>query len=172
MNHRVDKELLADVLAEASPSDFRAALLGTTLRMARTRRRLRQARRVILLLAIIAAAAVFVARRSPPPGVAAQPAAVSPPTDSIPGSFCQVVFTRPLPAAAIVTTQAFSNVVTDGQFSPVAQVSTTPGGCGEIDDRQLLALVAGQPAALIRTGPHSEVLVVAASGSEGGAPAN
>ena len=45
MNDRVDQDnLLAEVLAEASPADFRTAMLAETLRLARRRRHFRQSR--------------------------------------------------------------------------------------------------------------------------------
>src|ERR1039458_2995339 len=60
MNDRSDQRpLLDDVLAEASPPDFRAALLGETLRRARQRRRWRQTRRAAGVLTVLFFSAWF-----------------------------------------------------------------------------------------------------------------
>src|ERR1039457_506831 len=74
MNHETDNEqLLADVLAEAAPTDFREALLGETLRLARRRRRWRQTRRAAALLVALGLLAVLVRQNLPPPPLAPMP---------------------------------------------------------------------------------------------------
>ncbi len=59
MKRRTDHELLADVLAESAPPDFRAASLAKTLRTARRRRQMRQARSVAGILCAAILLAIF-----------------------------------------------------------------------------------------------------------------
>ena len=56
MQRPTDNErLFADALADAGPADFRASLLGETLRRARRRRHVRQASRVGIVIGLAAA---------------------------------------------------------------------------------------------------------------------
>ena len=88
MNDSADNErLLEDVLSEAVPADFREALLGETLRLARRRRRFRQTRRAVSAVAVLAALAALVWQSLPPRGVVPQKA----------GKSYVVVRTQPLP---------------------------------------------------------------------------
>lgn len=157
MNDRSDQQrLLDDVLAEASPPDFRAALLGETLRRARRRRHWRQTRRAGGLLAVAVLAAWFSwpyqqAKVSVPPPLAKR---------SGPRSY-QLVETRPLPPGAMVATGTFLPVNMISSMVAATQVTTSGGGFRFINDEQLLALVGPRPAVLIRTGPNSEELVFA-----------
>ncbi|HEX3720923.1 MAG TPA: hypothetical protein VH595_23475 [Verrucomicrobiae bacterium] len=157
MNNRADEDdLLAAMLAEGSPPDFRAALLGQTLRSARRRRRVRQARRVGgVLIALLLTAIVVKHKLSKPsvilPLVAKQEAPVN----------YNLVRTQPLSANEVTTTRPFSGMQLLSSVSAVAEVATANGGYRQIDDHELLALLSGRPAVLIRTGPHSEELVFA-----------
>ncbi|MEI9959789.1 MAG: hypothetical protein WDM76_01280 [Limisphaerales bacterium] len=54
----------------------------------------------------------------------------------------------------------------------VTEIATTHGNFRSINDAELLALVAGRPAILIRTGPDSEELVFANAEDQKGFPAN
>ena len=107
MNDRSDnQELLDDVLAEASPPEFRSALLGETLRQARQRRRWRQARRaggalLALLLVVAMVRREFSAKQNPAVSLA--------PTAASPNSYV-LIETQPLPAGALVTNRIFSSV--------------------------------------------------------------
>jgi hypothetical protein len=151
------KRLLADMLAESSPPDFRAALLDKTLRHARTRRRWRQARQTggVLVLAVLTA--VLCLQRPPGKSPIVRPAAKIP----VPQSF-QLVETRSLPAAAIITTVNFAPVNIIASGTGVTEITSTSGHFKFINDQELLALVGNYyPAALVRTGPDSEELVFA-----------
>lgn len=157
MNHHADKEsLLAEVLAEASPADFRAALLAETLRRARRRRHFRLARRaagVVMAIGVLTLLAIRPVSR---------PSAVSPVlTQKVVAQSYELVHTQPLPAGLWIRTRSFSEIQTVAPVSVVAEIATVSGGYRLINDDELLALLADKPAVLIRTGPHSEELVFA-----------
>ena len=157
MNHRAEqKNLLAEVLAEASPPDFRAAMLAETLRLARRRRQFRQARQAAGILAVISLAAVLTSQQF------SKPTTISPPLakTSIRQSY-QLVRTEPLPAGAVVHTRNFAAAGLAVPVPKVVEVTTVSGGFRLINDDELLALLADKPAVLIRTGPNSEELVFA-----------
>ena len=156
MNNRTDKEkLLAEVLAEASPADFRAALLAETLRLAHRRRLLRQTWQAVGVLALISLLAVLVAQQFSK----LTPVAPPPLTTTIAKRSYQLVRTQPLSASALISTR--NQVSLAVPISKVTEVATTGGGFRSINDDELLAFLADKPAALIRTGPHSEELVFA-----------
>jgi hypothetical protein len=168
MSDRNNKEeLLNDVLAEASPDDFRQALLGETLRLARRRRHFRQTRQAIGVLAVFSLLAIFVMQNWPEQSVISQPFAKK----AVQTNY-KLVRTRPLPESSIITTRQFSDSQLVASISTVVQVSTTSGGFRQINDDELLALVSGKPAVLIRTGPHSEELVFANPKDQNGFPLN
>lgn len=157
MNERTDNQnLLAEVLAEASPPDFREAMLAETLRLARRRRRIRQARPVAGVLVMAGLLVVLVAHHF------SKLPAVSPPMakQTEPQSY-KLVRTRPLPASALVSTRNFPATGFTASVPKVIEVATVSGGFRLINDDELLALLADKPAVLIRTGPHSEELVFA-----------
>jgi len=83
----------------------------------------------------------------------------------------KLVRTQPLPEIDLITTRQ-SSVQIVASISAVAQISTTSGGFRQINDNELLALLAGKPAVLIRTGPHSEELVFANPIDQKGFPIN
>ena len=157
MNHRAEqKNLLAEVLAEASPADFRAALLAETLRLARRRRQLHQVRRAAGVLAVMGLLAVLaVPQFSKPP-------AVSPPLAKKIGQLSyRLVRTQPMPVGAVISTMKFSSAGFAPSIPTVMEVATVSGDFRLINDDELLALLADKPAVLIRTGPNSEELVFA-----------
>jgi hypothetical protein len=157
MNERTDnQELQAEVLAEASPADFRAAMLAETLRLARRRRQFRQVRPAAGVLVLMGLLAVLAAQHFSKP-----PAGSSPLAKQIVRQSYELVRTQPLPASAIVSTRSFSAAGFAASVQKVVEVATVSGGFRLINDDQLLALLADKPAVLIRTGPHSEELVFA-----------
>lgn len=168
MNRKADNEhLLADVLSEAAPADFRGAMLGETLRLVRHRRRWRQTRRGAAVLAALGLLAALVWQNWPKESAVSGPSAKRPAKASY-----QLVRTRPLPASAVVTTRSFSGHRMVSSAATVVQIATTSGGFRLINDAQLLALVGQRPAVLIRTGPHSEELVFANPEDQKGFPLN
>lgn len=157
MNGRNEQQhLLNDVLAESSPPDFRAALLGQTLRLARARRLRRQRNRVGGILAAAVLAGFVVWQNRPAKMTTSRP----PRKISIPKCY-QLVETRPLEPAAIVATKSVTGPKTISSEAAVAEVATTSGGFRFINDEELLALFCSRPAMLVRTGPGSEALVFA-----------
>jgi hypothetical protein len=157
MNNRTEKEsLLAEVLAEASPAEFRAALLAETLRRARRRRQFLQARQAVGVLAVVSLLAVLVAQQ-----FSRTPAVSTPLAKKITKPSCELVRTQPMSAGALVRTRKFSETQFAAPGSTVVEVATVSGGFRVINDNELLALLADKPVILIRTGPNSEELVFA-----------
>jgi hypothetical protein len=157
MNRRPDNnDLLADVLSETAPPDFRAALLGETLRMVRRRRHWRQTRRAVEIFAFIGLLTILIWQNLPEPSVVSKLFAKKP----APINY-KLVRTQPLPDNAIVITRSFLSSQLVASVPSVIQIATTGGEFRQINDDELLALVSGKPAVLIRTGPYSEELVFA-----------
>jgi hypothetical protein len=151
MSHAIDqRRLLADVLAEAEPTGFRAALLGETLRLAGSRRRARRLRQATTALAVVGLFGALVWR------FLLQGQGVLTPTSAS----CVIVRTEPLPPGAIVRTQPFAadRVVMSVASVDVIRTTLNSGRFRKIDDDELLALVA-RPAALVRVGPNSANLI-------------
>ena len=157
MNERTDnQELLAEVLAEASPADFRAAMLAEMLRMARRRRQFRQVRPTAGFLVLMGLLAVLAAQHFSKPPVGSPALA-----EKIARQSYELVRTQPLPAGAIVSTRSFPTAGFTASVPNFTEIATVGGGFRLINDDELLALLADKPAVLIRTGPHSEELVFA-----------
>jgi hypothetical protein len=152
MKRPTDNErLFADALAEAGPADFRASLLGETLRLARRRRRVRQVRSGAMMLGIVAALALWFWPRT----------VVHPPkTEPVVASY-RLIETQPLPANEIVTTQPFTSSIIAS--APTANVITTAeahDGLRLLTDDELLSMAPAH-AMLVRLGPHSAELILA-----------
>lgn len=157
MNRDPDNEqLLRDILAESAPADFRAAMLGETLRLARGRRRSRQWTRAGILALTVLVAVLFWKLSSRPPKIAQQSA-----PRAVPRSYT-LIPTMPLPATAIITTQS-SPPQPFAISEPVHVIETTAGNFQFINDNELLAMLNPGAAILVRTGPQSQELVFANS---------
>lgn len=150
-------ELLNDVLGEAAAVGFREALLNTTLGAVRRRRRFRYARNVAGVLIVLAVLAVLIFPRHP----GKQPIAIAPTNEKPIEKSYTLVSTIPLPTNAIIKTHSLATVQFVSSRTAVEIVQTTAGNYRIINDEELLALVAAHPAALVRTGPHSEKLIFA-----------
>jgi hypothetical protein len=164
MNERTDrKELLADVLADASDAGFREALLARTLHLARRRRRFRQARPICGLLLMLVVIGVVISRV----------ASWRPTNRPSPVVNYNLVKTQPFSADHIVATRPFASLQTIASATIASVVRTQPGDATvrEISDDELLAL-APQPAALIRRGPHEMELVVVRQENQDELPLN
>jgi len=169
MKNKADNErLLDDVLTEAAPSDFREALLGETLRVARGRRRRRQTHRVAAMVIALGLCGIFVWENTPLSERALAPVSS---TKAVEGN-CTLIETQPLPAADIVTTETLSPGEFTVSMANVEFVQTRSGNYRAISDDELLALVASHPALLIRTSLHSEELVFANPEDGKGFPLN
>lgn len=168
MNDRSDQQrLLDDVLAESSPSDFRTALLGETLRQARRRRHWQRSRRAAGVFGVLFFAAWLVWRYWPEKVSTVQVLAKTPVVKSY-----QVVETQPFHAEAMATGE-FSGVKLISSEATITQVVTSNDGLRFISDEELLTLTGPGKAMLVRTGPHSEELVFAEPADlSNGNPAN
>ncbi len=142
--------LLADVLREGVPADFRAALFDETLRLARRHRRFRQARGVASALAVLAVFGLLVWHELPS----------SPRCTALPVKPYALVRTQPLPPAAWVQTQPLpaSWIVASVRTDHIITTAEAGVRVRHLTDEELLAL-APKPAALVRFGPHSAELV-------------
>jgi len=150
------KRLLNDVALEGA--DFREAMLGQTLRVVRRRRHGRQAGRAVVLFLALGIASFLVYRHTGRHSSPTEAQTVSRPY--------RLVQTIPLPVAALVSTQPFTNAVI--AFSSAVQiVQTTPasGNFRVLNDDELLASVA-RPAVLMRIDAHSERLIFVNSDGE------
>jgi hypothetical protein len=154
LSHKSD--LLAEVLAEASPAEFREAMLAETLRLARQRRQ-RQHMRVMGGILVMAVLLIFFAGREWPKKSSDRPTANKP----VRSRDYQLVQTQPLPTDAVVITGKFLPVKIISSGTAVTQIASVTGNYRLINDDELLALAAGKPVVLVRTGPHSEALFFA-----------
>lgn len=157
MNNRSEQQrLLAEVLGESAPMDFRAALLGETLIVARRRRQWRRIRQTAGTLVVLLLGGILLWRP------ATDTITKFPPVVKIagPDSF-HLVETLPLPAGAVVVSKDFAGVKTIFSTPGVVEFTSIGGGYRLLNDAQLLVLLDGHPAVLIRTGPDSEELVFA-----------
>ncbi len=150
-NNHEHERLLDEVLSAGLPENFRDALLGRSLQLARRRRRARQASRAASALVLIAAVAMFVWRTLPPPEVAPEVASVP----------IRVVRTAPLHATELVTTHplAADHLVATVMTTSITTTSPTHGQFRVIDDRELIGYVGPRPVALVRRAAHSAELV-------------
>jgi hypothetical protein len=150
-NAPYNEPLLADVLGEGVSADFRAGLLGQTLRLACRRRRIRQIRSAAAALAVLTAFGFLVWHHLPrPPARRSFPARPYTWVDTQPLPPASWVGTRPLPVVSLLASGSTRTTI-------VASASAKERA-REINDDELLALAPG-PAALVRRGPHSAELV-------------
>jgi hypothetical protein len=149
------EQLLDDLLEDAAPPEFRAALLDKTLRSARRRK---QARRFNMAMSAAALAGIcllsFWKMREP---------ATLP--DQIRQTDAMVLNSRPLQPRQIVTTQLGSiEEFVSSAFTEV-RTSGSSGLYREIDDQQLLALLSDRSAVLVHHGPHQAELIIVNPGN-------
>ena len=167
MSRKTDnEELLDDVLA--TPGDFREALLNTTLRQVRRRRRFRRMRNAAGVVAALALAATLAWHRN----AKLNPIAITPPAKKAVEKSYTMVATQPLSSDHIVPTRPFETPQIITSHATVEIVQTMAGNFHLINDEELLALTAAHPAVLVRTGPHSEMLVFANPQDTRGFPSN
>ena len=147
---RQSEGLLSDVLSESTAADFRAGLLDHTLRLARRRRRFRQARQAASALAVMVAFGLLAWHQSRPSATrVVSPVRCYELVRTSPLPTANWVTTGQLPASAILASVPVANIILTAEASsPVHPLS----------DDELLSL-APQPAALVRFGPHTAELV-------------
>ncbi len=154
--------LLEDVLNEAASPGYRAAVLTGTLHEARRRQSVRRRMRVALAglcLVALAGIAFWPHGRTLPSGPVVSP---------VPGLV--VVHSAPLDPKLVVETRSDAVNIVQSAGATYALVETGDGRglFQEINDDQLLALLRGHPAVLVRRGPgRSELLFVSPEDAHG-----
>ena len=140
-------------MGEAASPDFRAAVLTGTLHEARRRRAARHRNRALMAVAcLLVLGGVALWRRGWGPQL-------TPTVAQLPGLV--VVHSAPLDPKLVVETRpgAVNIVRNDGTTYAVVETSDGHGLFQEIDDDQLLALLSGHPAVLVRRGPGQSELI-------------
>ncbi len=143
---------LTDVLSGNDSGGDGEMLLQTTLRHVRRRRRWKRAGRPALVAAGVMLALVWSLQ---PFSHVEKPvvAAAKPPVT--------IISTQPLPPGMVVETRMGLTSVVHSTAGNVAIIETRqiPRAWELIDDRQLLALLDGRPAMLVKRGPHEAELI-------------
>jgi hypothetical protein len=158
------ERLLADVLEEAAPPDFRAELLDRTLKQVRRRRHLRQWNQGLLAAAFIATLGFLVWKTRAPKDT----------NQGAPGETLEIVTSQPLSPAMIVRSSPGLVKPISSSGSALAIIETGPfsDGFRELSDEELLAFTAGKPSVLVRQGPHQAELLIVDSAAEVVSPAD
>ena len=151
------EQLLDDLLEDAAPPEFRAALLDKTLRSARRRKR---ARRLTMTMSAAALAGILMLSF----WKMRQPATLP---DQMRRPDTMVVNSQPLQPRQIVTPQLDSVKEFVSTASTVTEVRTSEssGPYEEINDKQLLALLSDRLAVLVHYGPHQAELIILEPGN-------
>ena len=163
MNTNYDnEELLRDMIDDAAPSDFRAALLNEMLQEVQHQKRKRQwTQRLVGAGCVVAAVGLCISlllssRQS---------------TTSRPASL--IVHSQPLGPASIVRTQSKGLDLIGSSLAQVELVHASEHTklFEVVGDVELLSLLAGHPAALVRHGPGQAELVFVNQADRNGFPA-
>ena len=147
--------LLHDVLADTAGPALRAALLDPMLRAARARQRRRRlggmlALFVLLLVPIVLYRPTRFAREASN-SVRATPGAFDP-SPSATRPACAIIRSQPLPPGMLVRSEVGTVPVVVSSRAGLVIVETVPrpGLVRELNDQELLTLLAGRPAAIVR----------------------
>jgi hypothetical protein len=161
---RPTKQLLDDLLEDSASPEFRAALMDKTLQSARQRRRVRRFN-LTLGAAVLAGIFAFTYQE------------IREPAASLNQTSLPILSAAPAQALnpkQVVSTKldSFKNVaVSDSSDSTLMVVQTSDADQPkEINDKELLALVADKPVALIHQGPHQSELIFLNPKDENGLP--
>jgi len=162
MNRNDSQQLLDDVLSDAAPADFRAALLDQTLRQVRHRRRVQRWNRNLAAAAGLVLVSLTCWKIFQPASELIEsrvPALV-------------VIHSRPLDPSILVETKPGAVNVVVSSTSTFASVETgrSRSQFQEIDDEGLLAFMQGKPVALVRHGPNQAELIFLNPEDEKGFP--
>ena len=160
---KTTEPLIDDLLEDAIPPEFRAALLDKTLQSARQRKRLRHFNLALGATALVGLFALAFWEMRVPTTV---PNQIRQPDSSVanspPSSPVQIVSTK---------RDSVENVVSSDPASALTVVQTTESARPrEINDQQLLAFLSGKPIALVRQGAHAAELIFPNSEDEKGFP--
>jgi hypothetical protein len=155
------QQLLDDVLGEAGPSDFKESLWLHTLDEVRHRHRARQRKRALLACAVAVAIPLLVWRLTLPP----------PPTELSPLPYA-LIYSQPLPSGMTVESKTDTVSFIASSATTMSVITTDPSRrlYREINDDQLLTLLAGRPAAIIREGANRASLLFLDPEDENGFP--
>ena len=148
--------LLDDILEEISPPAFRAELLERTLKQVRHRRHVRQWNQRLLVTAVIVMAGVLAWRTYAPRSE----------RHKLPVARLNWVSSKPLSAAMIVesNTNFLHTITSHGATVAMVQTQLAHPELRELNDDELLAMLGGRPAVLVRRTPHqAELLLVDAA---------
>ena len=150
--------LLDDILEEISPPAFRAELLERTLKQVRHRRHLRQWNQRLLAAAVIVMAGLFAWRTYAPRSQ----------RHALPVARLNWVSSKPLSPAMIVASNTnFLHTITSlGSTVAIVQTQTSHYQLRELNDEELLAMVEGKPALLVRQTPHEAELLIVDSATQ------
>jgi hypothetical protein len=161
------QQLLDDVLSDTG--DFRVSLLDATLHAVRRRRQTRQRNRWLLGIttAALAASALIVNPWLHPPALKSTDSAAAPPPMRL-----ALVSSTPLRGSMLVESSADSVEFVNSQPETVMLVETRREGprVREINDAELLALMARGTAAIVRPKGGPAELVVLAAADQAGVP--
>jgi hypothetical protein len=153
------ERLLDDVLADTGSADFSQTVLERTLRHARRRHRIRRSQQTLLIVVVLVALTFWLwPREQSAPGRAAKES--RPVLLALPA--VNFVETVPLPPGMVVETRVGLVAMIPASSSTILLAETQPADelFQQLNDDQLLALVAGQPVALVRYGPHDATVVM------------
>jgi hypothetical protein len=150
---RPTEQLLDELLEDAAPADFRAALMNKTLQQARDRQTVRRVRIGVGIAALIATLVTILWN-----GAASDQRQFAT-THSL-----SSVETHPLNPSQIIQTHPSSDIfviVSESAASAVSVVRTEPSvrTYVEISDQQLLVLLSGRAVSLVRHGPDDAELI-------------
>ena|SRR5438477_9451780 len=152
--------LLDDVLTEGVSAEFRNELLERTLRQVRRRKHVRQLNQTLLAATLSAGLLLTVWKAYFPSSHSAK--------SELP--VLDVVTSRPVAPSMIVETEigAISLIRSSDADLAVVHSQFGEGLFQEINDQELLALLAGRPAALVREAPgHAELLFLDPDDAQG-----
>jgi hypothetical protein len=149
--------LLDDVLEELAPPDFRAQLLDCTLAQVRRKKQVRRRNRGLLAAACVACTSIFLFQGRAPVVTKHEPSS---------GTLV-MISTRPFNASMIVESTSGSVAMITSAASRISMIETDPARreFRVLTDDELLALVPGRSAMLVRQGPHEAELLIVDSGA-------
>jgi hypothetical protein len=158
------EQLLDDLLEDAAPPEFRAALLDKTLQSARQRKRVR---RLNLTLSALMLSGLFAFAIQETRYPRTLPNQIRRPISSVAAS----PSLHPLQVVRTKRDSIKSIAVSDSSDSTLTVVQTSESDRPrEINDKELLALVADKPVALIHQGLHQSELIFLNPKDENGFP--
>ena len=159
------EQLLEDVLAEGVTPEFRARLLEETLQQVRHRRSGRRRRHALVAVAICLSAVFLALKARQPDGHSSSAQLTSPQAQP-----AWLVSSQPLPVSMVVESSAASVEAATSTPGALAIVETPVGkkSFRDIDDPELLAMLAGRPVALVRQpGQPAEILFLDPADQDG-----